>query len=412
MRKLPQDWCSVSLVDLALNQPGSTTIGPFGSDLLAGDYQASGVPVVFVRDISESGFRWISDVYVTPAKARALAAHSVRGGDLLLTKMGLPPCIAAIYPNEMPDGIITADIVRVRPDVNIVNPKWLACVINHESTRRQVRGITGGVTRPKVTLADVRSLKFRLPPLAEQRRIAEILDTLDSQVTRLENIAATSEMVRRGVLADLLEVRTGDEISLGQVADIGSGATPLRTRADYWEFGSIPWVRTAEVSFSAVTSSSQRITAAAVRDTNLRVYPAGTVLVAMYGEGVTRGRSAILGIPAAVNQACAAIVCNPKHLRSEYLFEYLKYKYYELRTLGHGSNQTNLNAAVLSSMTLLVPSIEDQVRLLKVTHELDVKSKLESAILAKSRLVKQGLAEDLLMGRVRISEAEAVLEGL
>ncbi|WP_440099320.1 restriction endonuclease subunit S [Streptosporangium sp. H16] len=198
---------SMLLVDLASKESGSTVIGPFGSDLTAGDYRSNGVPVVFVRDINVDGFRWVSNVYVDSAKARTLSAHQVRAQDVVLTKMGLPPCVAAVYPDGMANGIITADIIRLRPDMRIVNPRWLTLAINHEIVRSQIRTITGGITRPKVTLADVRNIRVDLPSLNEQNGIVEVIAACDDRLVGSINMRRKLSKLKQGLVDDLLAGR-------------------------------------------------------------------------------------------------------------------------------------------------------------------------------------------------------------
>src|SRR5690606_2356363 len=124
-------------------------------------------------------FCWVSDVFVSPSKSRELESHQVETGDVIATKMGLPPCIACVYPPGLGTGIITADVIRLRPNTEAATSEWLAAYINSEIVRRQVRGITGGVTRPKVTLRDFRSLVVALPPLGEQHLIIEAVERHD-----------------------------------------------------------------------------------------------------------------------------------------------------------------------------------------------------------------------------------------
>lgn len=204
---LPKEWEVVTTEDCAAKVPGSTTIGPFGSDLVSGDYQTEGVPVVFVRDVKENGFEWNSGVYVTERKAERLRAHAVRPGDILSTKMGLPPCISCRYPEWMAEGIVTADIIRLRPDLSLVNPEWLAAVLNGEAFKRQVQTITAGVTRPKVTLGDYRKLRVARPLLDEQNLIAERLAS-DNRLmeAELEKLAKLRQQ-KQGLMQDLLTGR-------------------------------------------------------------------------------------------------------------------------------------------------------------------------------------------------------------
>jgi type I restriction enzyme, S subunit len=197
----------LSLDEISSPERGSMTIGLFGSNLVAVDYRDSGVPVIFVQDIQSGSYRNVSKVHVSPAKAGQLNAHSARSGDLLLTKMGLPPCVAAVYPTGSPDAIITADIIRIRANTKIANADWLTYAINHERFRRQVRGITGGVTRPKVTLGDVCSLKITIPPLGEQQAAIAALGSAHNRRVAAEETLAKMRQLKQGLMDDLLTER-------------------------------------------------------------------------------------------------------------------------------------------------------------------------------------------------------------
>jgi len=182
---IPKDWKVKTIDSLSAGYKGSTAIGPFGSDLVMTDYRNEGVPVVFVRDVKESGFKWVSDVYVSTEKAQSLNAHKVKPGDLLATKMGLPPCVACVYPSSMNDAIITADMIKMTPNTSEVDVYWLASALNNDRVRRQVAAITAGVTRPKITLADFRMLQIATPSLGEQRNIKKFIEAQE-KLTELE----------------------------------------------------------------------------------------------------------------------------------------------------------------------------------------------------------------------------------
>ncbi len=201
---IPKEWQIVRMIDLAEDRNGATTIGPFGSDLVASDYRLEGVPVVFVRNIKESGFEWNSEIYVSEKKAVKLNAHSVKAGEILATKMGLPPCIGCLYPEWMRNGVITADIIRLSANNKKVDGFWLTTAINHDRIKRQVAAITAGVTRPKVTLVDFRRIRIAKPELHEQKVISEILriaqNKLDAECARLDKL----KYQKLGLMHDLL----------------------------------------------------------------------------------------------------------------------------------------------------------------------------------------------------------------
>ncbi len=200
---IPNEWSCIQLGELA----DSSVIGPFGSDLVAADYRSSGVPIVFVRDVKVGRFIGKSNVFVSSAKAVALSAHNVRPGDVIATKMGFPPCVAAVYPDSMPDGVITADIVRLRFNGSIVRSLWVSCSVNDDAVVKQVEQITAGVTRPKVTLRDVRNLVVRLPSLGEQNRVLERVVEMDQRLDMEQVLLDKRILQKTGLMDDLLTGR-------------------------------------------------------------------------------------------------------------------------------------------------------------------------------------------------------------
>lgn len=201
---IPREWEVVSIEECAAKAPGATTIGPFGSNLVSSDYHSEGVPVVFVRDVNEDAFEWNSNVYVTPQKAQQLGAHIVRPGDVVSTKMGLPPCITCVYPDWMVEGVITADIIRLRPDNSKVYTRWLSAALNSDTFKRQVQTITAGVTRPKVTLSEFRKLRLPCPGIQEQENMAARFEALAAVLAAEAAKLTKLQTTKLGLMHDLL----------------------------------------------------------------------------------------------------------------------------------------------------------------------------------------------------------------
>jgi type I restriction enzyme S subunit len=145
---------------------------------------------------------------------------------------------------------------------------------------------------------------------------------------------------------------------LGDVARIVSGGTPDRSKLEYWN-GNIPWVKTGEINYGVITETEEKITQEGLDNSSARIMPVGTILMAMYGQGITRGRVAILGIDSAINQACAAISIN-NDISTDFLFYFLTFSYDKIRSLGHGANQKNLNSAFIRSIEVILPPLPEQ----------------------------------------------------
>lgn len=169
--------------DLAASGRGTFSNGPFGSDLLTSELINEGVPVVYIRDIRGGEYRRVSRVCVTERKAKELDACQVVPGDVLIAKVGDPPGVAAIYPQGEPLGIITQDVIRIRPNSNLVSPTFLTIFLNSHAGKHLIGRITVEATRSRFGLRDLKGLCMRIPPLDLQHRFAAIFESIEQQKT-------------------------------------------------------------------------------------------------------------------------------------------------------------------------------------------------------------------------------------
>ena len=183
------------------------------------------------------------------------------------------------------------------------------------------------------------------------------------------------------------------------IASISSGSTPNRNNSEYWN-GNIAWVTTGELSSGHVNHTSELITVKAVKETKMRIYPQGTLLMAMYGQGKTRGTVAILEIDAAVNQACAAITV--KDGESKFLFYQLKNSYQDIRKLSNTGNQENLNADIIKTYQVPWAPDEEQERISTILTTQDRVIELKEKRLAEKQRQKKYLVQQLLTGKKRL----------
>ena len=147
---------------------------------------------------------------------------------------------------------------------------------------------------------------------------------------------------------------------LGDISSIGTGATPSREKEELYYGGDISWVKTTEVQNCDITKTEETITQMAIEQTNCRIYPPDTLLMAMYGQGKTRGQIAKLRIHAATNQACAAISLNFNICNLDYIYELLRINYDYIRAMAQGGNQANLNMKLVASIPIILPPLSLQ----------------------------------------------------
>ena len=158
---------------------------------------------------------------------------------------------------------------------------------------------------------------------------------------------------------------------LGDITDVGTGSTPSRTQPSYWQGGSIPWITSGSTSQAFISEPDECVTEQAVKAHRLRLYKPGTLLVALYGQGKTRGQVAELGIASTINQACAAIcpLAGFEDMQA-YLKLLLLKNYDEVRSLSAGGPQPNINVQKVKELFVPLPPRGEQRRIVAKADEL------------------------------------------
>lgn len=260
--------------------------------------------------------------------------------------------------------------------------------------KAKLRGTTA--RRRNIPAKDLIKLRICLPEKSVQSRI---VDTFQQIKEELSFFASLNEKLDDLVKSRFVEM-FGDPISslkysrclIGDLAVVSSGATPSRKKPEYYE-GTIPWVKTGEVAAGNIDETEECITEAAIRDSACRILPAGTILIAMYGQGDTRGKSAILNIEAATNQACAALEFKDE-IDARFALIFLQLCYDDLRNLSQGGNQKNLNLKIIKEYSMLTPPVYLQKEFANFVAQVD-KLKFETQqSIEKLQMLYDSLAQE------------------
>ena len=190
-------------------------------------------------------------------------------------------------------------------------------------------------------------------------------------------------------------------IPLGKIANVATGGTPIRDTPEYWG-GSIPWVGTGQIDFNIIQSPSDYLTEKGLAASAAKLLPKGTLLMAMYGQGATRGKVGILGIDAATNQACAAITPKDGLIESEFLFHVLEASYTRIRRLSNIGGQDNLNTTLIREIPVPVLTKPERDTVVAAAREWTEGIQKTSDLLDALECRKQGLMQQLLTGRRRL----------
>lgn len=220
------------------------------------------------------------------------------------------------------------------------------------------------------------AMQGKLVPQDENDEPASVL--LEKIKAEKERLTKEKKIKKQKPLPPISEDETPFEIPenwvwcrLGGIAEIGTGATPLTSNDEYYKNGTVPWITSSATNNLFVESPEQYITQKALKETNCKVYPSGTLVVAMYGQGKTRGQITELMFDAATNQACATITL---HLNDFFLRKFVKQFfqkiYLEIRELAQGGAQPNLNMGKISNTIVPLPPLSEQQRIVTKLDEL------------------------------------------
>lgn len=190
--------------------------------------------------------------------------------------------------------------------------------------------------------------------------------------------------------------------TLGEIARISSGGTPDRAKPEYWG-GEVPWVTTGEIQFNTITDTIEKITEAGLKNSSAKLFPPGTLLMAMYGQGKTRGQMAKLAIEAATNQNSAAILLSEDH-EPDFYFHYLSSQYENIRDFGHSGGVSHLNAGLLKQIPVPVAPKLEQRRIASILATWDQAIVTTERLLANARKQRQSLMAVLLTGLRRYKD--------
>ena len=205
-------------------------------------------------------------------------------------------------------------------------------------------------------------LNIPLPPKSTQLAIVSELDKINELIClkkeQLKDFDNLAQSLFYEMFGDPVENEKGWEVKkLGEVCCIGTGSTPNRKNKEFYENGTYPWVKSTEVCNLPIYSVEEYITEEALKNSNCTLYPKNTILMAMYGQGKTRGQIGLLKIEACTNQAVAAIIPTKEVLDEIFLCQHLMLMYEHIRNMARGGNQANLNLSIVKSIQIFLPPL-------------------------------------------------------
>lgn len=321
---------------------------------------------------------------ITTASENQIVQCDVRVGDVFITPSSETRedlAHASVVVSEMPNTVYSYHVMRLRIfDTNLVHPKFLAYQFRSASLQNQIIASSNGITRFGLTKPKWEALKIQLPPIEVQQEIVTILDTFTELIEELEaELEARKsqyEIYRRNLLVTVGKREASFRSTLGEISlKVTSGSTPLAGSERFYQNGTIPWLRTAEVKFNEIWQTEIKVTEAALKETGIKWVPENCVIIAI--SGATAGRSAVNKIPLTTNQHCCNFEIDPDKAHFRFVYHWVASHYQDIKSFGRGV-RSDLSAVQLKEYPIALPSLNRQVEVSNILDKFDQLTSEES----------------------------------
>lgn len=402
----PKDWDIVAL--------GTKCEITSSKRVFESEWEKHGIPFLRTRDIASfhAGEEQKDKLFISEKTYREKTAVSgePHKGDLLVTgvgTIGLPYLVPSDDKMYFKDG----NILWIKKSDAFV-PEYLFLQFLSKETIEQIQGSSGFTTVGTFTIKNAKKLSMPMPCTKEQRAIAETLKVFDTHIANLAELIEKKKAIRDGVLEDLVTGRTRlagfneewiDTTVNDVTQDVIAGGTPSTSHPEYWG-GTIPWLASTEIHQKMLDRETTHITELGLANSSAKIAPAESVLIALAGQGKTRGTAAFLLRPMALNQSLAALVSNEK-MSPKFLFYLMESMYLSLREVSSGDGgRGGLNKKLLKKVSIRIPiDVDEQKTIADVLTAMDKEIKDLEDERDKMIQIREGAMDDLLTGRVRLT---------
>ena len=257
--------------------------------------------------------------------------------------------------------------------------------------------VISGTAQPQITGEGLSKVYLTIHDTNEQQRIVSVFDKLERIIlSHKQYIQKLDELIKSRFVEMFGRMKNNQRFPyfpLGDFTQVMSGGTPDRENTSYWLNGYIPWIKTTELHNTLINDSEEYITDLGLDESSAKMVPPQTILIAMYGQGRTRGMTGMLNIEACTNQACACILPS-ENINQFYLWRYLILSYDNLRSLAKGGNQPNLNAGIIKSYPILMPPIELQNQFANFVTQVEKQKATVQQSIDKLETLKKSLMQE------------------
>lgn len=404
--QLPNGWEYVKLANIVGKEKIAIKRGPFGSALKKAFFVPDGYKVYEQKHAIRDDFT-IGEYYIDEEKFQELKGFEVKGGDIIISCSGTIGKIA-VAPLDIKKGIINQALLKITLDNDVVETdffvKFWTDYVNKGMSENSTKG---AAIKNLASVKVLKDLDIPLPPIKEQKRILAKLDDVFAKLDKAihlhqENIAeanAYMDSVLNEVFSELEEKY--ESVVLGDITKTTSGGTPKRNEKSYWG-GNIGWLKSGELTGGYINTVEEFITETGLQKSSAKLFPVGTLLIAMYGATV--GKLGILEIETTTNQAICGILNDKGKFETMYMFYFLKKTKSKMLEDSFGGAQPNISQTYLKELELPLPPLEEQKKVVEylddISSKMDKIKALQKEKLQELKALKASILDSAFRGEL------------
>ena len=403
---LPDGWAEVPLAEIATKVGSGAT--PKGG---AENYAQAGVPLIRSMNVVFFGFKRAGLAYLDDAQAAALANVEVRADDVLLNITGASIGRVTVAPTWVDGARVNQHVCIVRTG-GAIEPRLLAAYLSSPAMQTQIAGDHYGMTRQALTKAQILGFFVPVPPINEQQRIADKLNTLLARIDAcrrsLQRAALTISQFRQSVLSAALtgqltatwrqqvSAASWTSVKLTAAGSIGRGKSRHRPRNDPRLYGGdYPFIQTGDIADAKDVLSTHRQTYSDFGLAQSKLWPKDTLCITI---AANIADTAILGYPACFPDSVVGFVANPLVCDVRFVQWVIKVAKADLEREAPATAQRNINLATLEALDIELPSLTEQTEIVRrvsllMNHGDRMEERLQHALSATNSLTSASLAK-------------------
>lgn len=375
-----------------------------------------------VSAVSNSSYSIESFADILSENAPSRARKEVRADDILFATVRPTLRRVALVPHSFHGAIASTGFCVLRPVPDKVDQRFLYYFLLTDYFTNRMRELQRGASYPAVRDSDVYRETMPIPPLDEQRNIAAVLSLVQRAIEQQERLIALTTELKKVLMHKLFtegmhgESQKETEIGpvpeswdiqpLGTLAKVGNGSTPKRSNPAYWESGDIPWLNSSKIHELFIETSDQFVTPAAVKECHLPMVPAGSLLIAITGQGKTLGNSALVRFDSCINQHLAYSRFTTDKVVPEFVLWFMQTRYEYLRSISQagGSTKGALTCGFLKTLQIPVPILDEQKEIADAITLLHAKIQVHQSKRNALEELFRTLLNQLMTAQIRVND--------